>query len=142
MKYFHNNILIKNLYFCSLIKLIYFEYTFIHSSAFSLLRNIPTPVHGILIILDRACFSVESVPNFQKIDKQKKIVKFTFKFIRIIFSVKFLMTASVKMSLVLTRELSLHNLLEIVISTIYNKVHQNCWESLEIIKEVGTNLNE
>ena len=49
------------------------------------------------------------------------------------------MTASVKMSLVLTRELSLHNLLEIVISTIYKKVHQNCWESLEIIKEVGTN---
>ena len=63
MKYFDNNILIKNLYFCSLIKLIYFEYTFRHSSAFSLLRNIPTPVHGILIILDRACFSVESVPK-------------------------------------------------------------------------------
>ena len=53
MQYFDNN-----LYFRSVIKLIYFEYTFRHSSVFSLLRNIPTPIHSILIILDRACFSV------------------------------------------------------------------------------------
>ena len=95
---------IKNLHFCSVIEFFHFLYTFRQSSVFSLLRNIPTPFHGILIILDRGCFSVS---QFQKINKEKKIVKFNFK---MIFSVKFLLTASVKMSIVLTPGLSLHNL--------------------------------